>query len=53
MIWEWGDTVYVIRGYDLYDNLMLRNIDTGEEILEAYDTIDQIFDETGRCFILY
>lgn len=51
VIWEDYDVTYVIYGYDLYDNLMLYNIDTGEETLVAYDDIDPIFDETGRCFI--
>lgn len=53
VIWEWNDDVYVICGYDLYDNLRLRNIETGEETLAAYDDIDQVFDVAGRCFILY
>ena len=52
VIWEWNDDVYVICGYDLYDNLNLRNIRTGEERLVAYDDVDQVFDEAGRCFVL-
>ena len=53
VIWEWNDDVYVICGYDLYDNLMLRNIETGAQSLVAYDDVDQVFDVAGRCFILY
>ena len=52
VIWEWDDTTYVLCGYDLFDNIRLRNIDTGEEILVAYEDIDPIFDESGRCFIV-
>ena len=51
LIWEWYDRTCLIYGYDLFDNLMLRDIDTGEELLVAYDDIDPIFDESGRCFI--
>lgn len=51
VIWERDKEVFVIYGYDLFDNLMLRNIDTGEELLVEYDEVDQIFDESGRCFI--
>lgn len=51
VIWEDYDITYVIYGYDLYDNLMLYNIDTGEKTLVAYDDVDEIFDITGRCFI--
>ena len=51
MIWERYQDVYAICGYDLFDNLMLKNIDTGEEILVEYDEVDDIFDESGRCFI--
>ena len=51
VIWEWGSDTYIICGYDLFDNLMLRNIYTGEDILVTYDEVDQIFDESGRCFI--
>ena len=51
VIWEDYDVTYVIYGYDLYDNLMLYNIETGEETLVAYDDVDEIFDVTGRCFI--
>jgi len=53
VIWEWGDQTYIICGYDLFDNLMLKNIYTGEDMLVAYDDIDPIFDESGRCFILW
>lgn len=52
VIWEWWDDTYVIYGYDLWDNLMLYNIDTTETLLVAYEDIDDIFDETGRCFIM-
>ncbi|MBR3403511.1 MAG: hypothetical protein IKG67_14865 [Parasporobacterium sp.] len=51
VIWERYQDVYAICGYDLFDNLMLKNIDTGEEILVEYDEVDDIFDESGRCFI--
>ena len=51
VVWEWEDETYVICGYDLFDNLMLRNIDTKEDLLVAYDDVDQIFDVSGRCFI--
>lgn len=51
VIWEDYDITYVIYGYDLYDNLMLYNIDTGEKTLVAYDDVDEIFDITGRCFV--
>ena len=51
VIWEWYGQTYIIYGYDLFDNLMMRNIDTGENILVTYDEIDMIFDISGRCFI--
>ena len=52
VIWERGDDVFVFTGYDLYDNLVLRNIRTGEDQLTAYDDVDDIFDVAGRCFVL-
>ena len=52
VIWEWNNDVYVICGYDLYDNLTLRNVKTGQERLVAYDDVDKVFDEAGRCFVL-
>ena len=52
VIWEWYDTTYIIYGYDLYDNLMLYDVNSGAEILVAYEDVDEVFDIAGRCFIV-
>jgi len=51
-VWDWDGTMWLFRGYDYSDNIIMQNVETGEQVIYTSAYIEDLIETTGHTYVV-